>query len=80
MDFCRFETFTNPSDIRALVASLTGFNVTPDNVPTTGLDSTEVNEEVIELAVVFFGHVLEHDSNDDRPFADFLPLKFKTIR
>jgi predicted dienelactone hydrolase len=80
MDFCRFETFTNPSDIRALVASLTGFNVTPDNVPTTGLDSTEVNEEVTELAVVFFGHVLEHDSNDDRPFADFLPLKFKTIR
>jgi hypothetical protein len=39
-----------------------------------------VNEEVTELAVVFFGHVLEHDSNDDRPFADFLPLKFKTIR
>ncbi len=57
MDFCGFETFTNPSNIRPLVASLTGFNVTPTNVPTTGVDSTEVKENVIELAVVFFGHV-----------------------
>lgn len=57
MDFCGFDTFTNPSDIRPLVASLTGFNVTPDNVPTTGLDSNEVKEEVTELAVAFFGHV-----------------------
>jgi len=61
MDFCGFETFTNPSDIRALVASLTGFNVTPTNVPTTGLDSDEVKDEVIQLAVKFFGDVLERD-------------------
>ena len=46
MDFCGFETFTNPSDIRSLVFSLTGFTVTPDSVPTTGLDSSEVKEEV----------------------------------
>lgn len=57
MDLCGFETFTTPSDIRPLVLSLTGFNVTLDNVPTTGLDSNEVKEEVIELAVAFFGHV-----------------------
>ncbi len=80
MDFCGFETFTSPSDIRPLVASLTGFNVTPTNVPTTGLDSNEVKEEVTELAVAFFGHVLERDSDDDRPFTDFLPLKFKGIQ
>jgi len=61
MDFCGFETFTNPSDIRALVASLTGFNVTPTNVPTTGLDSDEVKGEVLQLAVTFFGDVLERD-------------------
>jgi predicted dienelactone hydrolase len=66
MDFCGFDTFTNPSDIRALVASLTGFKVTPGNVPTTGLDSSEVKEEVTELAVAFFGHALERDSNDSR--------------
>jgi predicted dienelactone hydrolase len=66
MDLCGFETFTNPIDIRPLVASLTGFDVTPANVPTTGLDSTQVKAEVTELAVAFFGHVFERDSNDSR--------------
>ena len=66
MDYCGFEAFTTPSDIRPLVASLTGFNVTPTNVPTTGLESTEVKEEVTELAVHFFGHALEVDNNDTR--------------
>jgi predicted dienelactone hydrolase len=56
MDFCGFETFTNPTDIRTLVASLTKVNF-PDNVPTTGLDSSEVQEEVTERAVDFFGRV-----------------------
>ena len=58
MDFCGFDTFMDPSDIRPLVASLTGFNVVPANVPATGLDSTAVKEEVIDLAVAFFGRVL----------------------
>jgi predicted dienelactone hydrolase len=62
MDFCRIETFTNPSDIRSLVLSLTGFTVTPDSVPTTGLDSSQVKEEVTELAVAFFGQVLDGDN------------------
>jgi hypothetical protein len=57
MDFCGFKTFSKPTDIRFLVASLTGFNVTRHNVPTTGLDTSEVKEEVTELAVAFFGHV-----------------------
>ena len=57
MDFCGFETFTNPSDIRPLVSSLTLFDFTSMNVPTTGLDSSEVTEEVTELAVAFFGRV-----------------------
>ena len=72
MDYCGFETFTNPIDIRALVASLTAFNVTPDNVPTTGLDSNDVKDEVVELAVIFFGHALDRDSDDYGPFTDFL--------
>lgn len=73
MDTCEFETFTDPTDIRPLVASLTGFNVTPDNVPTIGLDSDQVKDQVIALAVIFFGHSLERDSDDNRPFTDFLP-------
>src|SRR5262249_8713968 len=61
MDFCGFETFTNPIDIRPLVRSLTGFDVTdkPTNVPTTGVDSTEVKDRVIETAVGFFERVLQ---------------------
>ena len=66
MDFCGFETFTTPSDIRPLVFQLTGFNVTPTNVPRTGLDSTQVNEKVTELAVAFFGRVFELDSNNSQ--------------
>jgi predicted dienelactone hydrolase len=59
MDFCRFEAFTDPrDDIRPLVLSLTGFDVTPTNVPTTGVDSTDVKEEVVELAVAFFRQAL----------------------
>ena len=61
MDFCGFDTFTNPTDIRNLVATLTvtttlpaGFNVTQDNVPTTGLTSDTVKDDVIQLAVAFF--------------------------
>jgi pimeloyl-ACP methyl ester carboxylesterase len=59
MDFCSYDTFTKPSDIRPLVAALTGFTVTPGNVPTTGLDSSQVKEQVIQLAVMFFGQFLE---------------------
>ena len=65
MNFCRIEIFTSPSDIRPLVASLTGFDFTTTPVPT-GLDSTQVKEEVTELAVRFFGRVLAGDSNDER--------------
>ena len=66
MDFCGIETFTDPSDIRPLVSSLTGFDFTSMAVPTSGVDSTEVNEEVTELAVLFFGRVLDGDGNDNR--------------
>jgi predicted dienelactone hydrolase len=60
MDFCSFDTFKNlTTDIRPLVAALTGFTVTPGNVPTTGLDSSQVKEQVIQLAAMFFGQTLE---------------------
>jgi predicted dienelactone hydrolase len=61
MDFCRFETFTDPTDIRPLVSSLTGFDVTPPNVPTTGVDSTDVKKEVLRRAVAFFQSVLREN-------------------
>jgi predicted dienelactone hydrolase len=58
MDFCGYDTFTMPSDITNLVFSLTGFSVTPTNVPTTGLDSNQVKNQVVGLARDFFGRVL----------------------
>jgi predicted dienelactone hydrolase len=58
MDFCSFDTFTAPTDIRPLVTSLTGFNFASTNVPTTGLSSDKVKEQAVELAVAFFGRVL----------------------
>lgn len=64
MDYCGPDTFVDtvndpPTyDIRPLVLSLTGFNVTPTDVPTTGLTSDEVKDQVIPLADGFFGRVL----------------------
>ena len=70
MDYCGpdtfFDTVNDPPtyDIRALVSSLTlsvtgtEFDVTLANVPTTGLTSDEVKDQVIPLAVAFFGRVL----------------------
>jgi predicted dienelactone hydrolase len=63
MDFCGpdtfFDTTTNPPtyDIRPLVASVTTFQF-PETVPTTGLDSDTVKNEVVTRAVAFFERVL----------------------
>jgi predicted dienelactone hydrolase len=58
MNFCELDAFTSPTDIQPLVTSLTGFNFASSNVPTTGLSSDQVKEQVIELAAAFFGRVL----------------------
>jgi predicted dienelactone hydrolase len=67
MDFCGFDTFTEPADIRSLVFSLTGFSVSPDNVPTTGLLASEVKEEVIDVAVGFFERNMPQSEEGDGP-------------
>ena len=54
VDYCTFATFTSPVDIRPLVASRTGFNVTASNVPTTGLSQDSVTQQTADLAVSFF--------------------------
>lgn len=80
MNFCGYETFTVPANIVSLVEKLSiskmypnGFPFTSSPVPTDGLTSDAVKNQVVNLAVVFFGHVLERDGNDNRPFTDFLP-------
>jgi len=60
MDFCGLETFTDQMtfDIRPLVFSLTGFDFTSRNVPTTGVTAADVKDEVVQLAVAFFEQTL----------------------
>jgi dienelactone hydrolase len=62
MEYCRFETFTQPVDIRPLVAETTDpdFLVTEDNVPSTGLEADEVEGLMAKLAATFFGVTLRH--------------------
>ena len=76
IDYCPFSTFTNPADIRPLVASLTGFNVTADNVPRSGPDTDEVKQGMKELAVTFFGTVLKRVGNDGPHFTRYLAPKW----
>jgi len=75
-DYCRYDTFVNPVDIRPITFALSGFNVTPDNVPTTGLDTDEVKEGVKEMAVAFFGTVLKRVGNDGIHFSRYLAPKW----
>ncbi len=84
MDFCGFDTFTTPTDIRPFVQEVTlttfppaGFLVTSSNVPRHGLTSDTVKDEVIRLATAFFGRVLNRPEGDDRPFSDCIPDELK---
>jgi hypothetical protein len=59
MDFCTYSDFTSPNDIRPITFALTGFQVTPANVPRTGLTPLVVAQQVTVIAVSFFNRVLE---------------------
>jgi predicted dienelactone hydrolase len=76
MDYCPFSTFTTPTDIRPLIKALSGFDVTPDNVPTAGLTTDEVKQEVTELAVTFFGTVLKSEGNAGPHSTGYLAAKW----
>jgi predicted dienelactone hydrolase len=75
-DYCSYDAFSNPVDIRPLVASLTGVNVTRDSVPSTGLETDEVKAGMFELAASFFGTVLKRVGNDGTHFTRYLAPKW----
>jgi predicted dienelactone hydrolase len=75
-DYCRYDTFVNPVDIRQITLTLSRFDVTADNVPETGLDTDEVKEGVKEMAVAFFGTVLKRVGNDGIHFSRYLAPKW----
>jgi predicted dienelactone hydrolase len=78
VEYCSTATFTVPVDIRPLVRSLTGFCVTGElvdptpgpcttsgDVPTTGLDEEEVQQQMTACAVEFFNTKLATDRDGD---------------
>ena len=77
-DFCRFDSFVDPVDIRGLVRTipgLEGFEVTESTVPRN-LGAATTMRVVVELADTFFDGVLvKHDHNDAR-FKGYLKPKF----
>jgi hypothetical protein len=64
LDYCRFDSFVNPVDIRPMLISRFGIDVREDNVPRQ-LDTVTAMRVVLELANTFFDAVLvkhEHDA------------------
>jgi predicted dienelactone hydrolase len=74
-EYCPLATFTTPTDIRPLVATMSG-QPFPNNVPTTGVDTDEVKQAVTELASTFFGTVLKRVGNDGPHFTRYLAPKW----
>jgi predicted dienelactone hydrolase len=58
-EYCSYKTFTKPADIRARVLADTGFAVTRESVPSTGLTADEVKPAITTLATAFFGTFLD---------------------
>jgi predicted dienelactone hydrolase len=77
LDYCRFDSFVDPVDIRPLVKTVTGLDVTEDTVPRQ-LDVVTTMRVVVELATDFFGAALgKRDEGDaDLRFKRYLRPKF----
>ncbi len=73
VDICGYDYFTNPVDIRSLITFPANFVVTPESVPTLGIDTLEVHRLMSEIAVGFFRSVvkeLRHEDCDEGPCPD----------
>jgi hypothetical protein len=79
MDYCPYDAFINPTNVTQFIYSLTSnkFLPSPANVPRSGVTGSAVKDQVVSLAVSFFGQELNRADGDDRPFSDCLPDEFK---
>jgi len=77
LDVCPYKFFVDPVDIRNIVKTQTGVDVTRDNVPTS-IDAAVVNAMVSDLARAFFGDVL--DVRGDESFGEYLIGEFQRRR
>lgn len=80
MNYCGYESFRSPIDIRTIVETLTatqtttGFVVTETNVPTTGLTIAQLRPSVSEMAVTFFEHVIGRSNSRWHHFREDFPI------
>jgi predicted dienelactone hydrolase len=79
IDFCLFDSFVNPVDIRPLVKTMTGIDVTPDNVPRD-LDTVAAMRLVLELANTFFDATLVKNAQPGVHFKQYMSPKFLFLK
>jgi hypothetical protein len=79
IDYCLFESFTQPVDIRPTIKTMTGFDVTEDNVPRQ-LDTVTAMRLVLELANTFFDAVLVKQAQPGVHFKQYLSPKFMLMK
>ena len=75
LDYCSYDTFVTPVDIRSLVQDITGVDVSPSNVPRAQ-DAREVSRLSALLAVAFFDATLDNHGSDGLRFTRFLTPKY----
>jgi predicted dienelactone hydrolase len=76
IDYCLFESFTQPVDIRPTVKAMTGFDVTENNVPRQ-LDTVTAMRLVLELATTYFDATLVKKAQSGVHFKQYLSPKFE---
>jgi hypothetical protein len=76
IDYCLFESFTQPVDIRPTVEAITGIDVTEDNVPAQ-LDTVTAMRLVLELATTYFDATLVKNAQPGVHFKQYLSPKFE---
>jgi fermentation-respiration switch protein FrsA (DUF1100 family) len=75
IDYCLFESFTQPVDIRPTVKTITGIDVTEDSVPKM-LDTVTAMRLVLELATTYFDTTLVKEAEKGVHFKKYLSPEF----
>ena len=74
MEYCGFEAFSTPADIKPFVKAVTGFVVTENNVPTTTLTTADLRPVISKLAIAFFEDVIGRPGSRWHRFQDDFPI------
>ena len=76
IDYCNYDSFTQPVDIRPTVFAMTGYAVTPTNVPRM-LDTVTAMRLDLELANTFFDATLVKQAQPGVHFKQYISPKFE---